>query len=196
MVFSHRSWKLASCRCRSSFSRVFSANADSYTDDQHHGPSKATGHTFSATTSFNSFSRRKNSSRSSRGMDGVSLPDPRTDGDALREGVDADVNVGESILDGGRFCVPAPAVAAPRKPARTRSSVAHSDASTVPPARQTVASPTSASFQVSTHASSPFTRPRATFNSAAESSVFTRALFLMLFARMPKRRVESVSAAL
>lgn len=128
-------------------------------------------------------------------MEGVSLPDPRTDGEALRDGVvDTEVSVGESMLDGGRFCVPC--AGAPRKPARTRSSVAHSGSSTVPPERQTKTSPTNASFHVSTHANSPFTFPRTTFNSALDISVLTRALFLILFARIPKRRVESVSDSL
>lgn len=193
MVLSHRSWKLFNCRFSSSFSRVFSANADSYTTSAL-TPSEIREPTFSATMSFKSFSRFKNSSRSSLGMEGVSLPEPRTDGDALREGVDADVKVGESILDGGRFCVPC--TAGPRKPARTRSSVAHSASSTVPPDRQTFVSPTRASFHVSTHASSPLTRPRAILSSADDNSVLTRALFLMLLARIPKRRVESVSDSL
>jgi hypothetical protein len=175
---------------------------------QRHAKTHSQRLALSAITSFSSFSRRRNSSSSSRGIEGVSLPVPNTEGDALRDGVpEAEVNVGESKLDGGRLwlCIslapavdnPAPLLPFPAsKIIFTFSSVAQSGSSTFLPVLHTPTSPNNASLYVSTKTSSPLILLNMIRNSAGDISVLTRALFLILFARIPNRRVERVSASL
>ena len=154
---------------------------------------------FSANWSLSSFSLFRNSSLSSlsspttvgvcgrlsrsprnpsrSGLTGVTAP-------LLTEGVDG---VGDGDVGGAFFgAVPAAAL----------SDVAHSDDGTFPPFLQTASSASRAVmyFWYDVFAAWAFTnRP---FNSIGESSTLTRAVFLILFARIPNRRVESVSASL
>jgi hypothetical protein len=78
----------------------------------------------------------------------------------------------------------------------TLSKVAQLALSTLPPSRQVLSSASSSTTNALVVATSFCAFLRSALSSAGESSALTRALFLIDLARMPKRRVEMVSASL
>jgi hypothetical protein len=76
------------------------------------------------------------------------------------------------------------------------SGVAQSPGSTAPPDRQIASSASSASIYFWYLALAAVAFPSRPLSSSGDSSALTRAEFLMDLARIPKRRVESVSASL
>ena len=76
------------------------------------------------------------------------------------------------------------------------SGVAQSACSTCPPERQIASSASSAAMYFWYDELAAFALESRFLSSSGESSALTRAVFLMDFARIPKRRVDRVSASL
>jgi hypothetical protein len=146
------------------------------------GTERSGDRTFSASWSLSSFSRRKKSSRSSLsstppGVIGRLEPSLRPSMSALTDVGPRLELVGVAGIAGAAGALPLP------------EDEAHSDRSTCWPLRHL---PTSCSSRET----NSLVRLSSTLSSGNESSLLTRAWFLIDLARMPKRRVESVSASL
>lgn len=147
----------------------------------------------SASWSLSSFSRFKNSSRSSLskpttvGVCGL-LSRSRRPSIAGRTGVM--LRVDEGVGDVGAFFGgTAPAAFA-------LSDVAHSTWSTVPPARHIAISASRAAMYFWYVELAAFAFASRALSSSGDSSALTRAVFLIDLARIPKRRVDCVSDSL
>ena len=145
----------------------------------------------SANWSLSSFSRFKNSSRSSLsrpttvGVAGLlSVPSDLSESSAGIAGVW--LRVDEGVGDAGVFLGATMGL----------SDVTHSAWSTEPPDRQMAISASSAAMYFWYCVFAALALESRCLSSAGESSWLTRALFLIDFARIPNRRVESVSASL
>lgn len=177
--------KDASCSLRnvsSSFNSLTSFSAASKADS------------LSASWSLNSFSRLRKSSRSSLskpttvGVCGLLSRSFRKPSKAGLTGVIllTDEGVGDVGAFFGSGGAGAPAL----------SEVAHSACSTCPPERQMATSASRAAIYCWYLVLAAWAFARRPLSSRGESSALTRAVFLIDFARIPKRSVDSVSASL